>query len=309
MAILTTQSDAYYASSGDHGNYRYISLAEIIDSFAATYVGAGKLCEKALHMDINFHAIRAMQELSYDTIRCTKDWEVVVPSSLMLIMPLDYINYVKLAWADTNGIERIIYPTSKTSNPLDINHTVNSEGAFDTSAFTTDQDLSTDESSDTNASYEAQTANDLYSQDADSMDDTLGRLVGSRYGLDPQHAQSNGSFFIDESAGKFHFSSNLAGKTLVLKYISDGLVTTGYGPNNGSIDLTASMVPKMAEEAIYKHILYGILSSRIDTPAGILQLVKKERFAETRKAKIRLSNIKLEELTQVLRGSSKIIKH
>jgi hypothetical protein len=70
-----------------------------------------------------------------------------------------------------------------------------------------------------------------------------------------------------------------------------------------------SLVPKLAEEAIYKHILHGVLSARKDTPAGTLQLIKKERFAETRKAKLRLSNLKLEELTQVLRGKSKIIKH
>ena len=36
---------------------------------------------------------------------------------------------------------------------------------------------------------------------------------------------------------------------------------------------------------------------------------KKERFAETRKAKLRLSNFKLEELIQILRGKSKHIKH
>ena len=36
---------------------------------------------------------------------------------------------------------------------------------------------------------------------------------------------------------------------------------------------------------------------------------KKEKFAETRKAKLRLSNIKLEEITQILRGKSKQIKH
>ena len=34
-----------------------------------------------------------------------------------------------------------------------------------------------------------------------------------------------------------------------------------------------------------------------------------EKFAETRKAKLRLSNIKLEEITQILRGKSKQIKH
>ena len=41
----------------------------------------------------------------------------------------------------------------------------------------------------------------------------------------------------------------------------------------------------------------------------MLTLIKKERFAETRKAKLRLSNLKIEELTQVLRGGSKRIKH
>jgi hypothetical protein len=36
---------------------------------------------------------------------------------------------------------------------------------------------------------------------------------------------------------------------------------------------------------------------------------KKERFAAIRTAKLRLSNIKLEEITQILRGKSKQIKH
>ena len=44
-------------------------------------------------------------------------------------------------------------------------------------------------------------------------------------------------------------------------------------------------------------------------PEYIVQRFRKERFAETRKAKLRLSNIKLEEITQILRGKSKRIKH
>ena len=38
-------------------------------------------------------------------------------------------------------------------------------------------------------------------------------------------------------------------------------------------------------------------------------MLKKERFAEQRKAKLRLSNLKIEELTQIMRGKSKWIKH
>ena len=68
-------------------------------------------------------------------------------------------------------------------------------------------------------------------------------------------------------------------------------------------------VHKFAEEAMYKHIIYAVLSSKIDAPDYIVRRFKKERFAAVRQAKLRLSNIKLEEITQILRGKSKQIKH
>ena len=262
--------------------------------------------------DISFHAIRALQELSYDTLKNVKDWEVVVPSTLVVVMPADYVNYVKLAWSDGTGVERIIYPTSKTSNPLDINHTLEDWGGINTSTFADGSvmhdfdELESDESSTTEENFSNLTVTDLGSVDANDLDDEYGELVGGRFGIDPQHAQVNGSFYIDESAGKFHFSSNISGKTLIIKYISDGIASNA---TRDGIDLESSYVPKLAEEAIYKHVLYGILSARKDTDQNMLALIKKERFAETRKAKLRLSNLKIEELTQVLRGSSKIIKH
>ena len=84
---------------------------------------------------------------------------------------------------------------------------------------------------------------------------------------------------------------------LILKYISDGLGTDAE-----------MVVHKFCEEAIYKHIMYGLVSGRSNIPEYVVQRFKKEKFAETRKAKIRLSNIKMEEFTQVLRGISKPIK-
>jgi hypothetical protein len=313
MGITRANPYTYYDnSSPDFGSYRYIPLSDVINSFAATYVGKDKLCENVTTNDITFHAIRALQELSYDTLRCTKDWEIVVPSSLVLVMPVDYVNYVKLAWSDSNGIEKILYPTSKTSNAFNVQESVELWGGFTTDGTGQDLDRTAADadgnfSSDTSASYKSQSTSDIGSVDSDGMDDEHGQLVGGRYGIDPQYAQANGTFFIDETQGKFHFSSNLSGKTLVLRYISDGIGTSS--PDSQTPSLAGSMVPKLAEEAIYKHILYGVLSARSDSNPHQLALVKKERFAETRKAKLRLSNIKLEELTQVLRGSSKIIKH
>ena len=315
MGIL--KSDPYYyysddglAGDGAYGSYRYVPLSEIIDSFVATYVGEDKLCEKVQLNDINFHAIRALQELSYDTIRSTKDWEVVVPSSLVLVMPLDYVNYIKVAWSDGDGIERILYPARKTSNAFNVNEGVETSGNFATSGVNVDitrtaVDVDNNYMSDTAANFKAQTSSDISSIDADDVDDEYGNLTGGRYGIDPQYAQGNGSFFVDEDLGKFHFSSNVSGKTLVLRYLSDGISST----QTGGIDLTTSLVPKLAEEAIYKHILYGVLSARTDIDPNVLINIKRERFAQTRNAKIRLSNLKSEELTQILRGNSKQIKH
>lgn len=311
MGIIKSAPQAYYDNTNpDFGNYRYVPLSDIIASFNAAYVGRGKICEGVLGMDVNFHAIRALQELSYDTLKCTKDLEVEVPSSLVLVMPLDYVNYVSLQWVDDNGIFRRLYPTGKSGNPFDVNESVEGYGGFTTTGANDDLTRTAADSDGNFGSksfdkFKSQTANDIGNLDADEINDVYADLVGGRYGIDPQYAQANGTFFVDETQGKFHFSSSIAGKTVVLKYISDGIVST----SDAGIDLTACEVPKLAEEAIYKHILYGVLSARKDTPGGLLGQLKREKFAETRKAKLRLSNIKLEELTQVLRGKSKHIKH
>mgnify|MGYP003636496926 CR=1 FL=1 len=49
--------------------------------------------------------------------------------------------------------------------------------------------------------------------------------------------------------------------------------------------------------------------NKANIPEYVVRRAKKEKFAATRQAKLRLSNIKLEEITQTLRGKSKQIKH
>jgi len=156
-------------------------------------------------------------------------------------------------------------------------------------------DLHNQPSSDTWSNYKSGTPSE--NQD-DYQDDTYWPMDGSRFGLDPQHAQANGSFYIDNISGKIHFSSNISGKTVILDYISDSLGTDGE-----------MQVHKFAEEAMYKWISHAVLASKANTPEYLVARYKKERFAAIRTAKLRLSNIKLEEITQILRGKSKQIKH
>ena len=129
-------------------------------------------------------------------------------------------------------------------------------------------------------------------------DGTYDLVVGERYGIEPKNAQVNGSFYIDELQGLVHFSSHVSGKTVILDYISDSLGTD-----------EEMQVHKFAEEAMYKSIAYAIMSTSASMPEYVVRRFKKEKFAAIRQAKLRLSNIKLEEITQVLRGKSKWIKH
>jgi hypothetical protein len=430
MGLLDgTSENRYYSNSGNYGNYQFISLSDIINNFMISQVGEGKLISKVRRSDVVFHAHRALAELSFDTFKSCKAQEVKIPPSLTMILPQDYVNYVKLVWSDSAGIEHTIYPTSKTSNPTDrgnlvvdgtstgandnfslgenwsyldnriygstalaatpdrisfsypfvnnrryrvrftvsdgpldsVGDVINMAGAVQavlysgdsytvgtnrlavgdfaeiftvgtgtggtgsdggstptTGVFsdTTDSfviqpsadftgqidnivitDLTTNQdiTSTTWGSYSSATPSE--NQD-DYQDDVYWPAGGERYGLDPQHAQANGSFFMDCNTGKIHFSSNLSGKTVILKYISDSLGTD-----------EEMQVHKLAEEAMYKWIAYAVLSTKANVPEFIVLRFRKERFAETRKAKLRLSNIKLEEITQILRGKSKWIKH
>ncbi len=492
MALLNTTQRGYYEGS-DYGNYQFTSLKDIINQFMVAYVGEGKIIQKTTRLDVAFHAQRAMQELSFDTFKSIKSQEIELPPSLTMILPQDYVNYVKLVFSDNAGIEHVLYPTSKTSNPfkilqnedksydftyksstlvrnsdysdandisigptaswtknppvgndeisivseqLEFEHTSNSpvpgtgnktsrayavwqeidvasvdvldlsakgisaasgtgkgvgtlrvgistidftsynpnvtnpnkpdgrnnedeifnvftedgsrallifndglatqstkeitdidvrgldtifvlitsfiESFTDTTAASsknkvddviiscdaiTDR-LQTEGDSTTWTNFKAHKPSENNINDyQDYQNHIYWPNEGERYGLDPQHAQVNGSFYIDELKGLIHFSSSLASKTIILKYISDGLGTE-----------EEMKVHKFAEEAMYRSISYAIISAS-SYGQNLARRFKKEKFAAVRQAKLRLSNIKLEEITQTFRGKSKQIKH
>ncbi len=305
MGLLGSTTQQQYYEGTDKGNYQFVSLDDIISSFMVVYVGESKILNKVSRTDVQFHGMRAIQELSYDVLRSHKAFEQEVPATLVMPLPQDYVNYTKIVRVDSNGVEKILYPTGKTSNPFPINQDSDGSYNFTVANGTPGGELRVQGSaSNSNNPYTSDSRNRFNNiepgdvdYDYDDGDLINEHFMGRRYGLDPQYAQINGTFYIDNSTGFIHFGSDLAGETVILKYISDGLGTDAE-----------MVVHKFCEEAVYKHIMYGLISGRSGIPEGVIQRFKKEKFAETRKAKIRLSNIKMEEFTQVLKGISKPIK-
>ena len=281
------------AIDNNYGSYEYISLNDIINNFIVAYIGAGKLIPSAKRTDIMFHAKRGLQEFSYDTLKSIKSQELTIPPSLSIVIPQDYVNYVKCSWIDNAGAKHIIYPTRVTSNPTELplqdNDGIPSQ---DSDGENTLANQSLTEEKWKNRSL----TTDF--QPNDYRDSTNEGLIGQRYGLQPEEAQVNGMFTINERTGTFSFSSDLAGKLIILEYISDGL----------AVDLDMKL-PKMAEQAMYMHIAYSILSGRAGIPEYVVNRFKRDRSSALRNAKIRLSNIKIEEIAQVFRNKSKWIKH
>jgi len=428
MGLLSQTQAQYYNSSNsaNYGDYQFTTLENIINAFMFAYVGEGKIISKVNRTDVQFHAMRAIQELSYDVLKSFKSQEIEVPNTLSMILPQDYVNYVKVVRVGTDGLERHLYPARKTSDPFAItqnadgtydfgqqkrvitivisdplnlegdnlvlgfkdnlnaqkfvrfrfasnnflfnptqndvvvditlpdtptaetaatalansissfgHHTVSQNGSTLTITYNDDlvdavsvgsteglfagnevssagSDISLTVNnagtaagdsiveqtpSNTSENFQNVTPVDYQLYDVNYSSDIEISTEGRRYGLDPQYSQINGSFFIDQLRGLIKFGAALAGETVTLHYVSDGLGTD-----------SEMVVHKFCEEACYKHIAYGVLSTRSNTPEYIVARYKKERFAETRKAKIRLSNIKIEEFTQVLKGMGKQIK-
>ena len=285
----------------NYGGYSYITLNDVINNFMVAYVGVGKLIGSVKRTDVIFHAKRSMQEFSYDTLKSIKSMELNIPPSLSVVLPQDYVNYVRLSWIDAAGIKHIIYPTNNITidpyeNPVQDSRGVPIQDNFDSNI---EGDSLTEHRWKTNnflsISYDANNFIGDWSNNGVWLQNAF---YGRRYGLDPQTANVNGYFTMNEREGKISFSSDLVGRLIVLEYVSDGL----------AYDLD-SRVPKMAEEAMYAYILHAIISLRIGSPEYLVQRLKQEKGAKLRNTKIRLSNIKLEEITQVLRGQSKWIKH
>ena len=283
----------------NYGSYAYTSLNDVINGFIATYVGEHKLIGDVKRTDVIFHAKRGLQEFSYDTLKSVKSQEITIPPSLGVTIPQDYVNYVSLAYIDQLGVRHPIYPANNlTSSPYEVplqdeagDYTMDNTGDLLEGTSITNERWATanDRLLNGNITFEDYWSYGSYL--------TGNPFYGQRYGNDPQNAQRNGWFNMNERDGTIAFSSNLKDRLIILDYISDGL----------AYDLD-SRIPKMAEDALYAHILYSILAGRINQPEYVIQRLKRDRSAKLRNAKIRLSNIKLSEIVQVMRGKSKWIK-
>jgi len=308
MGLLDQTPEEYYlgpdgiwnSNDEEYGNYQFVPINDIITNFMVMFVGEDKIISKIKRTDVQFHAMRAIQEFSFDLLPQDKAIEIEVPPGLYMILPQDYVNYTKVSWTDQYGIERPIYRTDITSNPTAYIQDSQYEYTFDSNGNVPQANESETLKKWDKSSYSTNTPLPVNgSWTWNNNPDLIGMYAyGRRYGIEPEMAQANGTFYVDKLNGVIRFSSDLREKIVTLRYISDGLAVDS--------DMT---VHKFAIDAIYKYIIHAILSVRANTPEYIIARYKKELSAAKRNAKIRLSNIKSALISQIMKNQSKWIKH
>ena len=285
MALTDQQ---YYQDSSNWGDSQYVSMKDIINNFMAFYVGDHKIINDINRSDVIFHVKRGIQELHYDALNDIKALELELPDDLQLEVPKDFVRLIELAWVDDRGRLHPLLTDKQTAMPTsylqddEYNVIFDSEGAATTGTSFVDQKLS-----------------EIENTEADSSSSLSDEFFGGRFGMDPTISNINGKFNIDKKLGIIRFSSEVKGKHIVIKYISDGLLYT---------DEADIRILKMCEDYIYKYLVNQILQHKFGVQEYIVRRAKNEYFAAYKNMKIRMMEIHPFDLVQAMKGRNKWIK-
>lgn len=299
----------YYTNNGNApqdenwGSYQYVSLQDIVNNFLLMYTGNHSLVNNEERYKILFHAKRAIQELNYDAFKEIKVLELSVCDQLRYVLPPDYVNWVRISLYKDGWLRPLtenIQTLSSSAYLQDHNCNI----LFDQNGNILEPQYS-------NIDYDRikKTKKSIYLNQGNQFDGQYGWCVdgmwyfdygiGDRIGLNTETANFNPTFNIDKKAGVINFDSHVAGETIILEYVSDGM-------ENG--DNSAISVNKLFEQYVYAYIRYEILNAKVGVQEYIVARARKEKGALLRNAKIRISNIHPGRLLMNLRGMDKIIK-
>jgi len=299
MSYISNQQ--YYSDPNNNGDYQYVSLSDVVNNFMLMYVGDDKLIGTVNRYNVLFYAKRAIQELNYDAAKNVRVLEFKIGPDLKLILPPDYMNYVRVS-LETEGIlhplfesKSVNYASTYLKDSADnILYDQNGEVLTGTSELDMKRLQGYPKALFNGDAW----ANGKWGWFVDGLW-YFNYNLGGYYGLNGETANANPTFRIDQGSGVINFSSQLSDQLLVMEYISDGL-------ENGDDSLVK--VNKFAEDFMYSYIKWAILNNRVGVQEYIVRRAREEKSALLRNAKIRMSNLHSGRLLMVLRNQSNWIK-
>lgn len=281
----------YYEDESQHGNYQYVSLENIISNYLMGTSSDDFTSLEPRHK-VLYQARRAFRELYADVMQEVRGIELDLSPTLMVTLPPDFVNYVRISWVDAAG----------QLHPMAVDNTMSLAQVY---LQDHNYELLFDDEGCVLQSHN--TGLDV------AEADTLSAEARNRYQIcgtpefqpnrDFSNVFTNGRVKLNKTEGYIQFGSEVFGKSVVLEYISDGLFVGCE--NRAEQDLR---IHKFAESAVLDYIYYELIKNRRNVPANEKARARKEYFNNRRLAKRRLSTLRKDEMLQVFKGANRWIK-
>jgi len=279
-----TNLDQYYDDSEQWGQHQYTTIKDIVNNFMFSQE-EDSLVSNIHRNRVAYYAKRVVQELYYDVLNEVISIEFDLNPSLIIPLPHDYVNYVRISWVDEKG----------RLHPLAVDNSSNLAKAY---LQDNDYEYLYDSEGDIlQGSHIQDTTSTSSLEDNEGIPTTNHNTPN--FNTDLSKIFKNGSYKVDKNRGIIQFSSKVDGKTIVLDYISDGLFQR---------DDSEIRIHKFAEQAAYNYIFWNLIAHNRNVPANRIAMAEKQWWNARRIAKRRISPIRYEELRQVMKSQDKMIK-
>ena len=284
-------SEAYYDDETRWGEYQYITLEDVINNYLMSG-DPDDYTSMVPRYRILYQARRGLREFYYDVLREIRAVRLELSPSLMVTLPPDYINYVRISWVDDKGI---LHPMAKNEN-ISMAESYLQDNNYNL-LFDNEGCVLQDDGSPALASTVVNSGTEGYYNQYEFCNTEF------QPNKNMTNVYSNGSYKIDKNRGVIFFDSSAFGREIVLEYISDGLFTGCEGQPETDI-----RVHKFAEMALLDFIYFELIKRRRNVPYNEKDRARKEFYNSKRRTKRRISTIRADELRQAFKGSSKWIK-
>jgi len=276
----------YYSNEENYGSYSYVTLEEMVNNFIANYTGDGTILGKSSRSKIIYQFKQGIKKFSINALREVKAVELELGDTLDIILPQDYVNYVRISYVNPESGDLMVL-SYNDKMPLATSYLQDhtAEILFDDEGFILE-----------GTTYFASLNDKVKQRNIIGCENYCG--YETNYRLDPT-INANGTFNIDTRQGKIHFSSDNASRVIMLEYISDGLEYS----NESDIK-----VSKLAEEALYNFVNYHLMFPMSGVPLYEKNEAKKAWTSSYQNAKIALMNIKISDIMLCLNARRKAIK-
>ncbi len=276
----------YYENEENHGGYQYLTLEEMVNNFMLNYTGDDSILGGVKRSRVIFWMKKGIQQFTFNALREIKKVELELGDTLDIIMPPDYVSYVRIAYVNPVTGE-LMYLSLNPNIAIGTAYLQdnNADILFDDDGFILEGTTYFEE-----------------------LNDRVGQLTNTELNIgccdtnvkiiNPA-GNANGYFNIDPRKGKIHFSSDNAPRVIMLEYISDGLEYSSES------DIK---INKKAEIALYDWVNWNLSHSKLNVQEYIVRRLQKKYTASYTNAKIALMDIRIGETMLLLNARRQSLK-